>query len=123
MWEKYNPNPLSKLVGDCVIRALTKALDKPWGEIYLGLCIQGYIASDLPSSNHVWGLYLKNNGFERNFISDDTYTIEDFCKDHPEGTYVLGTGSHAVTVCSGKYFDAWESGKEIVIYYWKRKED
>lgn len=40
MWEKYNPNPLSKLVGDCVIRALTKALDRTWGEIYLGLCIQ-----------------------------------------------------------------------------------
>ena len=30
LWEYYNPNPNDKAVGDCTIRAMTKALDMPW---------------------------------------------------------------------------------------------
>ena len=51
----------------------------------------------------------------------DYYTVEDFCADHPKGTYVLGTGSHAVAVVDGFYYDAWDSGNEIPIYYWKEE--
>ena len=50
------------------------------------------------------------------------YTVEDFCKDHPKGTYVLGTGSHAVCVQDGTIFDAWNSSREVVIYYFERQE-
>ena len=51
----------------------------------------------------------------------DYYTVEDFCTDHPKGTYVLGTGSHAVAVVDGCYFDAWDSGSEIPIYYFSKE--
>ena len=125
MWEKYNPNPHSKLVGDCVIRAVSKATDQEWGEAYLGLCIQGYVMGDLPSSNIVWGAYLKRFGFKRNLLPVDCpecYTIDDFCTEHPNGVYVIGTGSHAVSICDGKYFDAWDSGQEQPIYYYSRSD-
>lgn len=29
MWVKYNPNPAGRQVGDCAVRALTKALNTP----------------------------------------------------------------------------------------------
>jgi hypothetical protein len=122
MHEPYNPNPLNKLVGDCVVRAITKAVDKSWGEVYLGLCILGYMMADWGSSNQVWGAYLRQHGFERKVIPEDC-TVEEFCKDHPEGVYVLGTGSHAVAVVDGKFCDAWDSGCELAIYYYSRSEE
>lgn len=122
MHEPYNPNPLNKLVGDCVVRAITKAVDKSWGEVYLGLCILGYMMADWGSSNQVWGAYLRQHGFKRKVIPEDC-TVEDFCKEHPEGVYVLGTGSHAVAVVDGKFCDAWDSGKELPIYYYSRSEE
>ncbi len=81
---------------------------------------------DLPSANSVWGAYLRDKGFTRGVIPTDCpacYTVEDFCIEHPKGTYVLGTGTHAVCVKEGFYYDSWNSGNETVAYFWKRKED
>jgi hypothetical protein len=125
MFKYYNPNPMNKRVGDCVIRAVSKALDWEWNDTYTALCLQGYVMSDLPSSNQIWGAFLRKQGFIRQVIPNecpDCYTIEDFCKDHPTGIYVLGTGSHAVAVVDGFYYDAWESGREQPIYYYKKGE-
>lgn len=126
MFKFYNPNPHGRLVGDCVVRAVSKALGQDWETTYLDLSIQGYIVKDLLSSNAVWGAYLRSKGFIRNVISaecPDCYNIMDFCEEHPQGTYVLGTGTHAIAVVDGDYYDAWESGNEAVFYYWERKEN
>lgn len=125
MFKYYNPNPMNKRVGDCVIRAVSKALDWDWNDTYTALCLQGYVMSDLPSSNQIWGAFLRKQGFIRQVIPNecpDCYTVEDFCKDHPTGIYVLGTGSHAVAVVDGFYYDAWESGREQPIYYYEKGE-
>lgn len=81
--------------------------------------------ADMPSSNAVWDSLLKKNGFVREVIPNecnDCYTIEDFCEDHPDGVYVVGTGSHAIAVIDGYFFDAWRSGMEQPIYYYRRSE-
>ena len=39
MWIEYNPNPLGLRVGDCVIRAISKALDMPWEKTDLKLFV------------------------------------------------------------------------------------
>ena len=36
----YNPNPKRKLVGDCVIRAISKATGNDWEDVYLDLMLQ-----------------------------------------------------------------------------------
>lgn len=119
----YNPNPSRKLVGDCVIRALSKALKQSWEQTYLDVMRKGFEMHDMPSSNNVWGAYLKANGYHRYAIPDtcpDCYTIKDFCIDNPFGTYILGTGTHVVTAQDGNYFDSWDSGDEVPIFYWKK---
>lgn len=124
---EYNANPISRRVGDCTVRAISKALGQSWEETYSGMAIQGMVMYDMPSGNSVWGAYLKYKGYDRNIIPNtcpDCYTVKDFCNDHPEGSYVLALGSHAVAVENGKYFDTWDSGDEIPLYYFeKRKED
>ena len=123
MFMYYNPSPCHKDVGDCVIRAISKAMNYGWERTYIELAIQGFMMCDMPSANHVWGMYLKEKGFKRHLIHDDyvgDYTVGDFCKDHPEGVYVLALSSHVVTVVDGDIYDTWDSSYEIPLYYFER---
>lgn len=125
MYQYYNCNPNGNRVGDCVVRAISKALNQSWEDTYLDLTIQGYLLGDLLSSNAVWNAYLKNKGFTRDIISNDCpecYTIEDFCNEHPQGTFVIGTGTHAVCVENGCVFDTWNSSEETPIYFYYKGE-
>lgn len=56
MFEFYNPNPYEKNVGDCTVRAISKALEQDWYRTYLGLCIEGAVRGDMPSANATWAL-------------------------------------------------------------------
>ena len=124
---KYNANPINKRVGDCTVRAISKALDQSWYKTFVEMCVQSVMLCDMPSANHVWGAYLRHKGFERNIIPNscpDCYTVADFCDDYPYGTYVLALNGHVVTVIDGNYYDTWNSGNEIPLYFGqKRKED
>ena len=123
---KYNPNPARNKVGDCTVRASTKAMDSTWEQVYAGLTAYGFMCRDMPSANNVWGRYLRQNGFKRYLVDDkdmDLYTVNDFCVDHPNGTYILAIDGHVVCVVDGYYYDSWDSGDEIPIYYWQRSND
>lgn len=117
----YNPNPSALRVGDCTVRALTKATGKDWERVYAELSAAGFTLCDMPSANHVWGAVLRRHGFRRHIVDDhgqDVYTVEDFCKDHSDGTYVLAIDGHVVCAVDGFYYDSWDSGQEIPVYYW-----
>lgn len=125
MYSYYNANPYKIRVGDCVIRAISKALNQSWEDTYIDLTIQGYLMGDLLSSNAVWDAYLKSKGFKRHIVPNDCpecYTIEDFCNEHPQGIFVIGTGTHCVTIENGCVFDTWNSSGEIPIYYYHKGE-
>lgn len=124
MFVEYNPNPKKAIAGDCVIRAIAKVMGMTWKETYLELTTQGILMGDLPNANSVWGAYLIEHGFKRYVIPDECplncYSVRDFCEEHPTGTYLLATGSHAIAVVDGNWFDAWDSGDEPIIVYYKR---
>lgn len=124
MWIEYNPNPAGRRVGDCAIRAISKALDTDWETAYALITTNGFAMGDMPSSDSVWGSVLRQNGFYRDIIPNscpDCYTANDFCKDHPRGTYVLGFGGHVATVVDGNVYDSWDSTKEIPQFFWHKK--
>lgn len=123
-WIKFNANPTGKQVGDCTVRAISKAVNQNWEQTYSGMAVQGFLMFDMPSANNVWGAYLKSKGFSRHIIPDecpDCYTVADFCNDHPKGTFLLALHGHVVAVIDGNYYDSWDSGNETPIYYWQRK--
>lgn len=121
----YNPNPAGRKVGDCAVRAISKALKTDWETAYLMIVTNGYAMGDMPSSDSVWGSVLRQHGFYRKAIPDrcpDCYTVRDFCVDNPYGVYVLGFGGHVATVVDGDLYDSWDSSNEIPVYVWYRKE-
>lgn len=122
-WRMYNPNPSNNRVGDCTVRAISKAMGQSWEQTYAGLTAYGFMMRDMPSANNVWGKYLKKNGFCRYLVNDngeDYYTVNDFCRDNPKGTYILAIDGHVVCVVDGYYYDSWDSGNEEPIYYWMK---
>lgn len=123
MYVHYNPNPKNKLTGDCVVRAICKVTGAEWLDVYLALCVEGAHEADWGNVNSVWDSYLKNKGFKRAGIPDtcpDCYTVAAFAVDHPQGAYILATGTHAVAVVDGDIYDAWNSSNEVPMYYYWR---
>ena len=118
---EFNNNPVGRRVGDCAVRAISKALDMGWEAAFIALTINSLQMGDMPSSNSVWGSVLLQHGFSRSAIPNtcpECYTADDFCRDHPSGTYVLGFGGHVATVVDGVLYDSWDSRAEIPQYYW-----
>ena len=126
MFVLYNPNPEAYRTDDCTIRALTKALNMSWDEAYDTLAEHGRELGDMMHKNWVWGDLLLKNGYSRYAVPNTCprcYTVSDFANDHPSGMYVLCSGEHVVVLISGDWYDTWDSGDEVVIFYYWRKED
>lgn len=124
MYIRYNPNPTGRNVGDCAVRAVSKALGIDWETAYLNIARNGFMMGDMPSSDSVWGAVLRQNGFYRKTVPNtcpDCYTADDFCRDNPEGIFVLGFGGHVATVIDGDLYDSWNSSNEIPVYVWYQK--
>lgn len=126
MWIEYHSNPVrSDGVGDCAVRAIAKALNITWEQAYVRLSLNGFLMGDVISSDVVWGSVLRQNGFRRFVVPDtcpDCYTVSDFCKDHPTGTYVIKSPGHVATVIDGDLYDSWDSENQTVIYFWTMEE-
>lgn len=122
MYQFYNANPIASRVGDCTIRAISKVLGQSWIKTYIEICLEGLVMYDMPSANQVWGKYLKDNNYTRHLIPNtnpDRYTVRQFAEDHKTGRYILALQGHVVACIDGTYYDTWDSGDEVPIYYWK----
>lgn len=122
MWINVNPNPHRKQVGDCVIRAICFAYNMGWYEVYDALCRVGRMDCNMPSADAVWGHYLQMLGaipFMLPKSCPQCTTIREFAKIYSRGIYIIGTGSHAVAVIDGDYYDSWDSGDEVPSFFWR----
>lgn len=119
---RYNGNPCGITTGDCVIRAISIVTGLDRFKIYTGLCVFGYKCTTWGNSNTVWAEYLQYLGFRRYGIGNNgDYTVADFARDHPYGSYILGTGNHAVAVVDGNIIDSWNSSNEKPLYYFTKE--
>lgn len=122
MWIYANPNPERKDVPDCVIRAICIALNKSWEEVFDELSIVARDHHSITSHDEIWGRYLYQFGFVPFILPQacpECITIREFTKVFTKGTYIIGTGYHAVAVIDGNYYDTWDSGNEVPTYFWK----
>ena len=130
MFVYLNMNPDRNRTFDCVIRGVSFVTGEDWDTTFLWIAIECLKYHDMPEQNYIWAGYLKRLGFKRYLLPDtcpDCYTVRDFCRDFPEGTYLLviinygGNGGHVVAVKDGDYYDTWDSGNEVPTYFWVKE--
>jgi hypothetical protein len=120
----YNANPENKLVGDCVIRSISKITNKSWEDVYSDLAVKGLELKDMPSSNNVWANYLYDLGYVSKSLPYECpacFTVNQFADKYSIGKYLVATGTHVVAIMDGKYYDTWDSGNELVTYYFEKR--
>lgn len=123
----YQPNKkdIKDSFGDCVIRSLTKALDKEWVEVFDELVPIAREKQCMPNNKPAYETYILANGFEYVGISNKKGTtrptVLSFTKEHKTGTYILNVANHLVTVKDGMYYDTWDCGWKCLYGYWVKK--
>ena len=124
MYIEFNGNPCGKSTGDCVVRAISVAENKSWRKVYLALCVEGYEECTFGDDNKTWDKYLKSIGYRKfNLPENKGYKLSDFANSHKEGSYIAGTGTHAVAVVNGDIIDSWDSSGDTPLYYYAKTSD
>lgn len=125
MYIHYNENPRENYrAGDCVIRAISIVTGESWNKIYVELCVVGFYVGDWGSNNGAWDWYIRSKGFKRYICPNDCpycYSIADFAAEHPQGSYLVATGTHLVAVVDGNWIDASDSGDLTPIYFYTKE--
>ena len=127
-YKYYQPNKkdLKDTTGDCVVRALTKVMEKTWLEVFDELIPYARELQTMPSDKKCYKVYLENNGFEYSGISNKKGskrpTVKSFAQNNKSGTFCLRVAGHIVAVVDGTYYDTWDSGECCLYGYWKKQE-
>ena len=129
-YKYFQPNDkdIKDKMGDCQIRALAKALNKSWLEVFDLICpiireaqAMDIFCCDLTKTKG----FMKRIGFEYTGISNKKGskrpTVEEFAKKHPKGRYVCSVASHVVAVVDGIYYDTWDCGYKSLYGYYELK--
>lgn len=120
----FNANPDDKLTGDCVIRAISVAVDKTWDETLDNLVELSHKVKSVPNNKDCYIKYLEQNGFIRckqPRKNDNTrYRGYEFLdKIKKKDIIVCHMGTHHLSVIKNKKFwDTWDCTNDCVGIYW-----
>lgn len=117
MFKYYNANPEGINIGDCVIRAIANALNKPYSEI-------------------LYQLFEISNYFNCNMIVKDCYnillndyygfkcyngmgnTVKQVANDFKDKTLIIRIEGHLTMSRNGIIEDTWNCEDKIVDVFW-----
>jgi len=137
----HNQNPKGKLTTDCVIRAISLAMNIPYNQVVMDLAkLQCETGLD-DGEKRLYGKYIESKGWVKHSqprMDDNTkYTGERFCtwlsvnkrKDYGNVIAHIG-GNHIVAIvptCEGdgindrfKVCDTWDSTQGCIGNYWTK---
>lgn len=117
-----NAKDLKDEVGDCSIRAFCKAFGMEWVQVFDILYKYARDAQCLPNQKPAYEAMLKDRGWTYHSCVKEKLTVDDFCKKHRAGTYIMyvrsGFRTHLVTEKDGQFFDTWDCGSKLLYGYY-----
>ena len=133
----YNHNPKNRKTGDCVIRAISKALDQTWDDTLDGLVEISHATKYNVTSSECYTRYLQKHGYIKHKQlrkSDNTkYTGEEFCHylaySGVTNPVIAHIGSHHISLFGNfdgegiKCHDIWNPNEYCVGVFWITSED
>ncbi len=121
----YQPNQkdIGDKVGDCAIRALCKALNKSWIDIFDDLCGYARKIQCLPNQKPAYESYLNDIGWKYVTLGKKRQKVANF-KPHEKGFYILyvrvGYRTHMVAADKQFYYDTWDCGNKLIYGYFTK---
>ena len=126
-YKEVNVNPMKKRVGDCVIRAIANAEDKPWIEVFDALTKIARENYSVPNWKDTYEAYLSKyptvpvkyeyNGKKYRLTPSDFYGHAILKK----GNYVVREANHVTCVKDGVCEDTWDCSHRAAYKIWKVK--
>lgn len=117
-----NKKDIKDNYGDCVIRALCKACNMEWLEVFDELMLYCRKEQCVPNEKVAYEQFLKNHGFKYYGISNKKGTtrptVHSFTRENKSGKYVLIVANHLVSCVDGLYYDTWDSGAKSLYGFW-----
>lgn len=140
-WKQYNANSRNSHTSDCVVRSISLAYGKDYDETHKELLA---LARSMRVEKYnylaVFRRYLNDLGHKGEIKAENFYgewdgeshiqpfTIDEFCKDNPNGTFILLNGKkpggtdHLACVIDGNLYDSWDASKQYVTRIWIIKQ-
>lgn len=120
MWKYHNSNPKKREVNDCVIRAISKAENKTWDEVYSELSTLAQNQRILLDDMRFVEPYLDSK-YERVCYKCNgcRMTVGDFMDKNQKGTYLITMQGHITCVKNGVLFDTWDCRDKIIWCSWE----
>lgn len=125
---QYNNNPSHKDgkrydKGDCVIRAFAMAADITWLEAFDLLVGNARKTYNVLNDKTNYEKVFKDFGFERKSVKVvagmKRMTLEDFCKKHKKGHFIVSVANHLTAVVDGVCYDQWNPANKCVYTYYE----
>jgi hypothetical protein len=118
MYKFLNINPLNKKEEDCVNRAISLALCKDYYVIRNKL----YLIADLFDCDTLCVCcykHLLDDVYQLPRIDMKGYTIKEFIRKYPKGTFIIRVDGHLTCVINGKCYDIWDCTDEVIDIVWE----
>lgn len=131
----HNANPKNRYTTDCVIRAISTALEISYTTVLMEMaelqCKTGYDMSEKKCID----MYLQSKGWIKKWqprkLENTKYTGKEFCREVREGTTwgdgdftrIVANigGNHIVAIMDGKVWDIWDSTDGCIGNYWVKR--
>lgn len=117
MYKYYNANSKGKFVNDCVIRSISFAENKTWGDTYDELSRiakrNGILLDDV---NFIEPLLDYRYDRVKTCYND---TVRDFIEVHPRGTYLITMPNHITVVRNGVLYDTFDCRDRVLRDVWE----
>lgn len=127
-FEPTQPNPTEtnrfkkSTKGDCVIRAFCLAAGISWLEAFDLLVAHARKNYDIPNGQTNYMSLFTELGYEKVtpkvIKGRKRMNVEDFCKKHRKGRYMLKVANHMTAVVDGKVRDTWNTANKCIYHYW-----
>ena len=120
MWRYHNSNPEKREVNDCVIRAISKAENRSWDEVYSELSTLAQNQRILLDDMRFVEPYLDSK-YNRVCYKCKGYrmTVDEFIERNPKGTFLVTMQAHITCVKNGILFDTWDCRNKLIWCSWE----
>lgn len=123
----FNANPKNRVTDDCVIRAISTALNQDYNKTLMELVELSIKTGYMLNCKECYGKYLEQKGWKKckqpRRANNTKYTGIEFCKQiaDKKRTYIAHIGgNHIVAILNGKVNDIWNSTDGCVGNFWTK---